>query len=295
MATKKFKCKVCGYIHEGDKAPDVCPVCKAPASQFEEVTEEKSGNGAKKGGLFSNKNSNAYIIFYATVMVVIVAILLSLASLSLQQRQYDNELGEKKSNILQSLGTPDGDFDATVRAYVVDADGNKTERLAAEVFDMMKTNKDLRADYERKTLILFEATDGRVVIPLIGKGLWDDIWGYIALEGDMNTVSGIVMAHKGETPGLGAEIATPAHQALYKGKKLFENGDFVSISLRKGGAKDPAHEVDAITGGTKTSDGVTAMLRDNLSEYLPFFKKSQTAASAAGAEVSNDQNVENNE
>lgn len=106
MATKKFKCKVCGYIHEGDKAPDVCPVCKAPASQFEEVTEEKSGNGAKKGGLFSNKNSNAYIIFYATVMVVIVAILLSLASLSLQQRQYDNELGEKKSNILQSLGTP---------------------------------------------------------------------------------------------------------------------------------------------------------------------------------------------
>ena len=295
MATKKFKCKVCGYIHEGDKAPDVCPVCKAPASQFEEVTEEKSGNAAKKGGLFSNKNSNAYIIFYATVMVVIVAILLSLASLSLQQRQYDNELGEKKSNILQSLGTPDGDFDATVRAYVVDADGNKTERPAAEVFDMMKTNKDLRADYERKTLILFEATDGRVVIPLIGKGLWDDIWGYTALEGDMNTVSGIVMAHKGETPGLGAEIATPAHQALYKGKKLFENGDFVSISLRKGGAKDPAHEVDAITGGTKTSDGVTAMLRDNLSEYLPFFQKSQTAASAAGAEVSNDQNVENNE
>ena len=77
---------------------------------------------------------------------------------------------------------------------------------------MMKTNKDLRADYERKTLILFEAADGRVIIPLIGKGLWDDIWGYIALEKDMNTVSGIVMAHKSETPGLGAEIATPAHR-----------------------------------------------------------------------------------
>lgn len=160
---------------------------------------------------------------------------------------------------------------------------------------MMKTNKDLRADYERKTLILFEAADGRVVIPLIGKGLWDDIWGYIALEKDMNTVSGIVMAHKGETPGLGAEIATPGHQALYKGKTLFEKGDFVSITLRKGGAKDPAHEVDAITGGTKTSDGVTMMLRDNLSEYLPFFEKARTAASAASAEESNDQKVESNE
>ena len=295
MAIKKFKCKVCGYIHEGDAAPAKCPVCGVPSSEFEEVKEQKSEPAAKKGGLFSNKNSNAYIIFYSTVMVVIVAILLSLASLSLQQRQYDNELGEKKNNILQSLGMPDGDFDAMVKAYVVDADGNRTERPAAEVFDMMKTNKDLRADYEHKTLILFEAADGRVVIPLVGKGLWDDIWGYIALEKDMSTVSGIVMSHKGETPGLGAEIATPAHQAKYKGKKLFENDDFVSITLRKGGAKDPAHEVDAITGGTKTSEGVTNMLRDNLSEYLPFFKKSQTAAQAAVAEESNDQNVESNE
>ena len=137
-----------------------------------------------------------------------------------------------------------------------------------------------------------------MVIPLIGKGLWDDIWGYIALEKDLNTVSGIVIAHKSETPGLGAEIATQAHQALYKGKKLFENGQFVSIALRKGGAKDPVHEVDAITGGTKTSDGVTAMLHDNLSEYVPFIEKTLATAAApiaAAEEVSNDQNVENNE
>lgn len=184
MATKKFKCKVCGYIHEGDAAPAKCPVCGAPASEFEEIVEAGAGDaGAKKGGLFSDKNSNAYIILYSTVMVVIVAVLLSLAALSLQKRQYANELGEKKNNILQSLGVPDGDFDAMVKAYVVDAAGNKTEKPAEEVFDMMKTNKDLRADYERKTLILFEATDGRVIIPLIGKGLWDDIWGYRARKG----------------------------------------------------------------------------------------------------------------
>ena len=134
MATKKFKCKVCGYIHEGDAAPAKCPVCGAPASEFEEIVEAGAGDaGAKKGGLFSDKNSNAYIILYSTVMVVIVAVLLSLAALSLQKRQYANELGEKKNNILQSLGVPDGDFDAMVKAYVVDAAGNKTEKPAEEV------------------------------------------------------------------------------------------------------------------------------------------------------------------
>lgn len=295
MATKRFKCKVCGYVYEGDKAPDACPLCKAPASQFE---EEAPVAEPKRGGLFSNKNSNAYIVFYSTVMVVVVAVLLSVAAMSLQSRQYENELNEKKSNILRSLGAEQQNFDTLVRAYTVDGSGNRTEIPAQEAFEMMKSNKDLRNAYERQTLILFEAADGRAVIPLVGKGLWDDIWGYIALEKDMNTVSGIVMAHKGETPGLGAEIATPAHQALYKGKTLFEQGDFVSITLRKGGAKDPAHEVDAITGGTKTSDGVTAMLHSNLGAYLPYFEKvrAEAAAAAAGAaEESNDQNVENNE
>ncbi len=180
MATKKFKCKVCGYIHEGDAAPAKCPVCGAPASEFEEIVEAGAGDaGAKKGGLFSDKNSNAYIILYSTVMVVIVAVVAG-RLVRCRNASTQTNWARRRSNILQSLGVPDGDFDAMVKAYVVDAAGNKTEKPAEEVFDMMKTNKDLRADYERKTLILFEATDGRVIIPLIGKGLWDDIWGYIA-------------------------------------------------------------------------------------------------------------------
>jgi Na+-transporting NADH:ubiquinone oxidoreductase subunit C len=85
MATKKFKCNVCGYIHEGDAAPANCPVCGVPASEFTELKPEKKG-------LFSDKNGNAYIIMYSTVMVVIVATLLALAALGLQKRQYENEL-----------------------------------------------------------------------------------------------------------------------------------------------------------------------------------------------------------
>ena len=75
MATKKFKCNVCGYIHEGDAAPANCPVCGVPASEFTELKPEKKG-------LFSDKNGNAYIIMYSTVMVVIVATLLALAALA---------------------------------------------------------------------------------------------------------------------------------------------------------------------------------------------------------------------
>ncbi|MEG1621764.1 MAG: NADH:ubiquinone reductase (Na(+)-transporting) subunit C [Alistipes sp.] len=254
-----------------------------------------------------NKNSNLYIIIYSTVMVVIVAILLSVAALSLQAKQTANELNEKKNSILGSLGADplQTNFDDYVKAYLIDQAGAKTTIEAKDAFDMMKSNKNLREAIADKKFILFEASDGRVVIPIIGKGLWDDVWGYVALEKDMNTVSGIVLAHKGETPGLGAEIATVAHEQLYKGKQLFNNGEFVSIVLRKGGAKDPLHEVDAISGGTKTSDGVTAMLRNCLENYVPFFLSAKPQV--AGLEelhvveglkpqpVSNEENVESNE
>ena len=244
-----------------------------------------------------NKNSNLYIVVYSTVMVVVVAIVLALAALSLQERQYQNELNEKKTNILQSLGAAGENFDELMTAYVIEQ-GVKTETPADQVFDMMKTNKDLRDSYAAGKLYLFAAKDGRVVVPIVGAGLWGDIWGYIALESDMNTVSGIVMAHKGETPGLGAEIATPNHQALYKGKTIFEGEEFVGVTLRKGGAQNPAHEVDAISGGTKTSDGVTNMIKDCLKAYAEVFKAQPAAEEATCPATETEcetENVANNE
>lgn len=290
MATKKFKCNVCGYIHEGAAAPESCPLCKAPASEFPEQ---------KKKGMFSDKNGNPYIILYSTVMVVVVAALLAVASLSLQSRQYANELNEKKQSILMSLSAEDQDYDTFVDAYVLDKNGNKIE--GEDVFTQLK---DLPGAFNNGKFPVFEAKDGRVVIPVTGAGLWGPIWGYVALEKDMNTVAGITMAHKGETPGLGAEIATPKHWAMYHGKTIFKDDEFVSVSLRKGGAKDLAHEVDAISGGTKTSDGVTAMLHTSIGYYLPLLEAKRREAAAAAApvieesaapEVSNDENVENNE
>ena len=288
MATRKFRCNVCGYIHEGAAAPDKCPVCAAPASEFTEITE-------KKKGLFSDTNSNAYIILYSTVMVVIVATLLALAALGLQKRQYENELNEKKQAILASLSASDQRYDEFIDAYVVDKNGARID--GEDVFALLN---DLPGAYAAGKFPVFEARDGRVVVPVTGMGLWGPIWGYVALEKDMNTVAGVIMAHKGETPGLGAEISTAKYQANFVGKTIFEGDKFVSVTLRKGGAKDPAHEVDAISGGTKTSDGVTAMLRDCLSAYLPYFESQHQAAAqsvpvaaneAASSEVSNQQNV----
>ncbi len=240
-------------------------------------------------------NSNVYIVVYSTVMVVAVALLLAVAALSLQKRQYANELNEKKQSILASLSATDRNYDEFIEARVLDAEGRTVE--GGDVFALLN---DLQGAFDAGEFPIFEAQDGRVVIPVTGSGLWGPIWGYVALENDMNTVAGIVMAHKGETPGLGAEIATEKYQSQFVGKTIFEGDEFVSVSLRKGGAKDTAHEVDAITGGTKTSDGVTAMLRTSIGHYLPLLKACRATAEAgpeaAGQdEMSNEENVENHE
>lgn len=280
MAKKKFICKVCGYVHEGDAAPEKCPVCGVPASEFVEQ---------KPKGLFGDVNSNAYIILYSVVMVVLVAALLAVASFSLQERQNANILNEKQQQIVKALGEDPLTAkygDVIAEAQILDADGKPVQgKSEADVFAALQ---DMKTTLASGQYPIFKAKNGCVVIPVYGAGLWDAIWGYVALEPDLNTVKGIVMDHKSETPGLGAEISSAPHQALYVGKTIFdESGKFVSITLKKGGTKpeDPnyAHEVDAITGGTKTSDGVTAMLHDCLVNYIPYID----AHKAANSNMSN--------
>ena len=237
-----------------------------------------------------NKNSNTYIVIYSTVMVVVVATLLAVAALALKSRQDANILNEKKQAIMASLGVTDQNYDAYITAYVVNEAGERVEGQ-----DPVALLFDLPAAFAEHTLPVFEAQDGRIVVPVTGVGLWGPMWGYVALEQDRNTIAGIVLDHAGETPGLGAEVATPKHQAMYKGKTLFEGDEFVSVTLRKGGAKDPAHEVDAISGGTKTSDGVTAMLRSSLGAYLPLLKATEQPATEACCAECETNNVANNE
>ena len=231
-----------------------------------------------KKGFLGGKNSNAYIVFYSAVMVIIVAVLLAFTSLSLKDRQNANVLNEKKDAIVASLGLEKGTYDSTIEAYVVNKEGQKIETEEAPLAKLFA----LKASYDAGEYPVFEnKTTGEIVFPVIGKGLWNDIWGYVALESDLSTIKGVIFDHAGETPGLGAEIATPKYQAQFPGKTIYEGGEFVGIEIVKGGAPEgDAHSVDAVTGGTKTSEGLENMIKDCLGCYDAFIK-----ARAAGNEV----------
>jgi Na+-transporting NADH:ubiquinone oxidoreductase subunit C len=124
-------------------------------------------------------------------------------------------------------------------------------------------------------LFIYDGADGKnYILAVRGNGLWDEIWGYIALENDLNTIAGATFDHKGETPGLGAEIKdNPQFAKNFIGKKIYDNsGKYVSVKVQKGGA-DPEnmYAVDGISGATVTADGVGEMLARGIEYYDAYF------------------------
>lgn len=220
--------------------------------------------------LFYMKNfSNTYIYLFSAAMVLIVSASLAVASLVLAPYQQRNVQIESYRNILKSLGvhsTP-ADAEQLFREYIkedlVIADGKVVEgKRAADA-----------SGSEQSVFVAQKESQTFYVVPLHGKGLWGKIWGYVALNADRNTISGVVFAHAGETPGLGAEIATAEFQQQFVGKKFVDPvKGFRSIALLKKGSYQPNDfAVDAISGGTLTSNGVQAMLYDCLKSYQPYF------------------------
>jgi len=233
--------------------------------------------------------SNTYIFVFSTVMVMLVATLLSFVAEQLKPFQEKNVEIEKKLDILRSVGIARDmddvkDKDAFVeeayeknitKSFAIDASGNLKDEV-----DAFRVNlkAELAKSPEERTLPVFvfvEKTGTEIyIMPLQGKGLWGPIWGYISLEEDMETIYGAIFAHAKETPGLGAEINTEWYQAQYLGKKIFdEAGKFTSVRVVKGGA-DPAdpHAVDAISGGTITSVALQEMVEECQGKYETFFK-----------------------
>ncbi len=239
-----------------------------------------------------NKNSNGFTFLFASVMVVLVAVLLSLAAIALGPFQAQNVKLEKMQNILSSVGInskakeAEKIFNQYIKEQVVL--NNKGEKVTGDVsaFDIdlkKELDKAKTGDTDKQLFPLFifnKDSNYYYIIPVRGKGLWGPIWGYIALKGDMNTIHGASFGHKGETPGLGAEINTAEFQKQFVGKKILdETGKFVSVKVIKGGASpDDLHGVDAISGGTITSNGVTEMLKRTISYYIPYFKKTEQKA-----------------
>ncbi len=230
-----------------------------------------------------NKQSNTYIIVYASVMVIVVAAVLAFTSLSLKPLQNTNVEVDKKKQILNSILVASDASDAVTKyekyivdSYVINATGEKVE---GDAFSVNIAVESKESDAAKRQLPVFVAKldDGstKYILPVYGAGLWGPIWGYISLDANGNTIYGAFFAHQGETPGLGAEIEKPAFTGQFQGKDLAIDGAFKSIAVEKKGQKptNGADYVDAVAGGTITSKGVQAMMLNCLTPYETFLQK----------------------
>lgn len=237
---------------------------------------------------------NSYTVIFAIAMVVVVgAILAGLAS-GLKPLVKANERYEKQQNILYALGVNNNtrandvefiptkiveeEFNKYIKKQYVIQGGDVTEDDQAYLIDIKKESaKAKNPNYERRLPLFVGEKDGKdvYIVPVRGKGLWDAIWGYVALDKDM-VVQGVYFDHKGETPGLGAEIKQRYFMDDFTGEKFLDGDVFKGIKVAKGN-NDPKntikddHEVDALAGATITGDGVSAMLQKDVRMYKSYF------------------------
>jgi Na+-transporting NADH:ubiquinone oxidoreductase subunit C len=206
-------------------------------------------------------------------MVVLVAVLLAFASESLRSYQKKNEADDKRQQILRSVkvsvsgSETEKKYNELIKeSFIVNEKG---ERVAGDAFAV-----DAAKMFSENAYPVFVADiDGRTkyIMAMSGTGLWGPIWGYMSVDEDKNTVFGTDFSHQGETPGLGAEIATLTFSLRFPGKQLFKNGEFKSIAIVKPGKMLQGQDyVDGISGGTITSNGVNQMIRNSLEKYVGF-------------------------
>ena len=236
-----------------------------------------------------NKNSNSYQILYSAIMVLLVGAVLALIYMSLKPKQDENIANDTRNQILSALhivAPSEAEIPATYEKYItqdllVDHEGNVTDSTKNCAFDVdMKKNMKLAESERLLPVMKCTLDDGSVkyVIPVYGAGLWGPIWGYVAVDDDGNTIYGADFSHEGETPGLGARITEDAFQDQFVAKELYQDGEFKNVSVMKKGQQptDGSDYVDAISGATITSRGVSAMMHRCLKAYDPFFKKLQS-------------------
>nr|WP_155209596.1 NADH:ubiquinone reductase (Na(+)-transporting) subunit C [Fulvivirga aurantia] len=237
-------------------------------------------------------------------MTVVVGGVLSFTSQVLAPAQKKSIELDTKSQILSSvmdrekLGkmTPEevlSMYDKRITSLVVDINGQSVETdedgepVVAEKVDILKNYKK---EPEERLYPVFkymsadnpEKVDA-YILPLYGAGLWDKIWGFVALDSDLITIAGASFAHKAETPGLGARIATPQIQQRYVGKKIYDGDELVSVMMVKGEGNPnlSEHQVDGMSGATITGKGLNNMLANYLNYYQSYFKKLKNETTAS--------------
>jgi len=241
-----------------------------------------------------NTDKNSYTIIFAIIMVVVVGSILAFAAEGLKGNINENKRIEKQQNILYALGVNENDessvnfvskkvvaesFLSHITKQLIIQGETATEDPEAYLIDIKKEQAAAKdASYQRRLPLFVGEIEGETyyIAPILGKGLWDAIWGYVAMDKNM-VVKGVFFDHKGETPGLGANINQRFFMDDFSGEHLYDaSGSFAGITVAKGNG-DPKNEnkkdnkVDAIAGSTITGNGVTAMIKDELKLYIPYF------------------------
>ena len=208
-----------------------------------------------------NTNSNVYTFVYMTIVVIIVAVLLALANQALKPRQDANILLDKQKQILGALKVDFSQADPAEVYYTLVQDTLRYEN-GTEVY-VANLNGDIK-----------------YILPLSGKGLWGGIGGYLALDVDKNTIYGVNFNHESETPGLGAKIVEMPFREQFEGKHIRNAaGEVVSVAVLKAGKHaDGQEQVDAISGATITSAGVSTMLNEELVNNYKEFLEAETVS-----------------
>lgn len=237
-----------------------------------------------------NTNSNVYTIIYTSVLVIVVAAILAFAATILKPAQEANVKVETMSQILSAAGVSQDNlsnneiidlfYKEVSATLVATVDGSSEEVFdkdnKPQIFAVsyLKVQQSLinKGQQNECKLPVYCFANGLKVVPIYGAGLWGPIWGYIAFNQDNATVYGAIFDHKGETPGLGAKIAEKPFYSQFAGKSILdEAGNFVSISVVKGGAKGSRNGVDAVSGGSITSKAVDTSIRTWIGAYRNFF------------------------
>lgn len=246
------------------------------------------------------KDSVSRTVIVALVLCVVCSVIVSAAAVMLRGKQQENAVNEKKMNILAAAGIEvvNGDLEtafATITPKLVDMrTGEFSTDEDVMSYNMRKAAKDpskaraltreqdiasIRKQSLYSTVYLVEGEQGieRIILPIHGYGLWSTLYGFIALESDLNTVAGLGFYEHAETPGLGGEIDNPKWKALWPGKKVYaDDSSMPAIGLIKGkAAAGDMHKVDGLAGATLTSNGVTNLVKFWLGEngFAPFLSK----------------------
>jgi len=249
-----------------------------------------------------NTNNNVYTIVYTTVIVVIAAAILAIAAMALKPKQDANIKAETISQMLTAAGFSSKEdlsklgndqilatYSQNIKtAFLIDAEGNKTDELetegSIELQDNLKMeNKNIAAGNPSLPVYVFEKDGAEInVIPCYGAGLWGPIWGYVAFNADCTEIVGAYFDHESETPGLGAKIKDEAwFREQFKGKQVDMEQQDNPFDIVKGGAPEgDENAVDAITGATMTCNGLDKALDTWFKAYMPFLQKKAAAACA---------------